>query len=114
MKKLLIEFLDVISAYTVHEQLQMMACMIMTCNEQHQLVCLLAQLCSDDFRRGCTRFYHQDHLAPEVSVVPAAGVGLIFRQPPAAEYTHDGDKVCDGTKYLIRTDVMYRRREQRE
>lgn len=45
-------------------------------------------------------------------MTPEAGVGLIFRQPPTALYSHDGDKVCDGFKYLIRSDVMYKKREK--
>lgn len=67
-------------------------------------------LLADEFQRGHTRFYCEDRLAPEYSVTPVAGVGLLFRQPRHSAYDHDGDMVCDGFKYLIRSDVMYRKR----
>lgn len=64
----------------------------------------------DEFQRGRTRFYNDQSLSPECSVTPAAGVGLIFRQPPSAHYSHDGEVVREGSKYLIRSDIMYRKR----
>jgi hypothetical protein len=63
----------------------------------------------DEFNRGKTRFYSDSQLKPEYSVTPIAGLGLIFRQPPSAHYTHDGEMVCNGFKYLIRSDIMYRK-----
>jgi hypothetical protein len=37
------------------------------------------------------------------SVTPASGMALVFRQPPAKELVHDGERVQRGVKYLIRT-----------
>lgn len=45
------------------------------------------------------------------AVEPAAGLCLLFRQPPGKCYLHDGEELRSGVKYLFRSDVMYRRRE---
>lgn len=42
------------------------------------------------------------------SVVPEAGLALVFRQPHAQRYLHEGKELKSGIKYLFRTDVMYR------
>lgn len=67
-----------------------------------------------DFQGGSTRFYNQSRRTDDVlyAVAPSPGLALIFRQPPSACYNHDGEEVRDGTtglKYLLRTDVMYRK-----
>lgn len=82
-----------------------------------------------EFQGGTTRFYLDDdmddpsqkkssfnfnflsvfHRTRRTEVVPLAGRALIFRQPPAKSYLHDGDNVVNGIKYLMRTDVMYRK-----
>ena len=41
--------------------------------------------------------------------LPRAGRACVFRQPPDASYMHDGEELSGGVKYLLRTDVMYRR-----
>ena len=38
---------------------------------------------------------------------PAPGAACVFRQPPGAQYRHDGELLATGVKYLLRTDVMY-------
>jgi hypothetical protein len=39
--------------------------------------------------------------------VPEPGLLVVFRQPPNAKYVHDGETVTSGTKYLLRTDLIY-------
>ena len=43
------------------------------------------------------------------AVAPEAGHCLLFRQPPGYRLPHDGEEVKGGIKYLLRSDVMYRR-----
>jgi len=71
-----------------------------------------------DFKGGATRFYAaEDHTpggwgsapAIEHTVQGKPGLCCVFRQPPACRYMHDGEAVEAGVKYLIRSDVMYRR-----
>ena len=59
---------------------------------------------------GATRFYRERcSEAPVLSVQPETGLGVVFRQPPGESLLHDGEQVFLGTKYLFRSDVMYRR-----
>ena len=53
---------------------------------------------NDDFQGGETEF-------EEVSIFPKAGSGLVFLH----ELRHKGCPVIAGTKYVLRTDVMYRK-----
>jgi|EP00802_Teleaulax_amphioxeia_P024926 hypothetical protein len=72
---------------------------------------------NQDFEGGKTRFYDAgarrgavdpiDHLI--YALEPATGTACVFRQPPGAHLLHDGEAVSRGFKYLLRTDVMYRR-----
>jgi hypothetical protein len=39
-------------------------------------------------------------------VVPEAGSALIFPQYHK-DYLHEGAKLMNGTKYILRTDIMY-------
>jgi len=66
---------------------------------------------NDDFQQGRTRFFDDNNssTAAEYTVTPVAGLGLLFRQPPAARYLHDGEVVRCGEKYLLRSDVIYRK-----
>lgn len=58
-----------------------------------------------EFEGGQTRFYEDRWTEePSFSVPPAAGTGIIFDHA----LWHDGQAVTDGTKYVLRTDVMYR------
>merc|ERR1712194_243522 len=63
---------------------------------------------------GSTRFYFGKDAVkekePNFSVAPKAGLCLLFRQPPGQEYYHDGEQLGSGLKYLIRSDVMYRKK----
>merc|ERR1712220_28138 len=63
---------------------------------------------------GATRFFHdmaygQKAATPVLVVQPEAGLAVVFRQPPHEFLPHDGEQLKDGTKFLIRTDVLYRR-----
>lgn len=59
---------------------------------------------NDGFEGGRTRF--DLSTAPEpISIEPAAGVGLAFMH----DRMHEGEEVRTGVKYVLRTDVMYRR-----
>ena len=41
-----------------------------------------------------------------LSITPAAGLCLIFRQPPTKKLLHEGAELKSGLKYLFRSDVM--------
>jgi hypothetical protein len=70
---------------------------------------LTMQLYLDDgagFRGGRTRFYAgADGGAPVAAVMPVAGTAIVFDHGA----WHDGEAVVEGTKHVLRTDVMYRR-----
>lgn len=55
---------------------------------------------NDDFRGGATEFDF-----PEQVVRPATGTALVFEHG----LTHQGAEVLEGTKYVLRSDVMYQR-----
>ena len=60
---------------------------------------------------GATRFFDsRTDTEASYSVAPVAGRAVAFRQPPAVKLYHDGERLGSGVKYLLRTDVMYRRR----
>ena len=42
---------------------------------------------------------------PEVRVSPAVGKALLFQHP----LVHEGEEVLDGVKYVLRSDLMYRK-----
>ena len=58
---------------------------------------------SDVGRGGETRFYHDDSSDISHVVSPAIGKALVFEH----EILHEGAAVEEGTKYVLRTDVMY-------
>jgi len=65
---------------------------------------------NDEFEGGSTRFYKSsDEKHVDFACKPKTGLCVIFRQPPGAYYLHDGEKLHNGIKYLLRTDVMYKR-----
>lgn len=71
---------------------------------------------NDDFAGGATRFFVDNPTKRNkhnVTIEPfrfPAGDALIFRQLPFSEHVHDGEKVTEGLKYLMRSDIMYRAR----
>lgn len=55
---------------------------------------------NDDFEGGSTTFL----VEPEVSITPETGKALLFQHA----LIHEGAIVTAGTKYVLRSDVMYR------
>jgi len=56
---------------------------------------------NEDFEGGETKFFE----VPETSVRPETGMALLFQHP----LLHEGALVTRGTKYVARSDLMYRR-----
>src|SRR5262249_19820113 len=59
---------------------------------------------NDGFAGGETKFYRRGG-APSLSVTPRTGMALVFVHATL----HEGAAVASGRKYVLRTDVMYRR-----
>jgi hypothetical protein len=78
-------------------------------NQNEQSMFTVNAYMNADFEGGLTRFYNAERDRVVGSVKPAIGLCLIFRQPPGARLSHDGEIVTSGIKYLARSDVMYRR-----
>lgn len=75
---------------------------------------------NDTFTGGNTTFDFNNYDDPDADldyqdsskmypVEPVTGLCLVFRQPDTKEYVHEGTEVKTGVKYLMRTDIMYRR-----
>jgi hypothetical protein len=60
------------------------------------------------FKGGATRF-HSYHRRAHLDVRPKVGRILIFQHQ---SLLHSGDDVVAGTKYTLRTDVMYAKEEK--
>jgi predicted 2-oxoglutarate/Fe(II)-dependent dioxygenase YbiX len=58
----------------------------------------------EDFEGGETNFYHEDGQL-RLTVEPSRGMALIFWH----NQLHEGAPVLKGRKYVVRSDVMYRR-----
>jgi len=69
-------------------------------NEQEESRITFMIYLNDDFEGGETKFDH-------VTIHPKTGTALCFIH----EQKHEGCPVPDGTKYVIRTDVMYKKRK---
>ncbi len=67
-------------------------------NEQEESRITFMLYLNDDFVGGETKFNN-------ATIVPKAGTALCFIH----EQKHEGCPVTEGTKYVLRTDVMYRR-----
>ncbi len=68
---------------------------------------------NDGFKGGETKFVPRDytgslHKAEWVTVTPETGMAIIF----VHRILHEGAKVLKGTKYVLRTDVMFRRKSE--
>jgi predicted 2-oxoglutarate/Fe(II)-dependent dioxygenase YbiX len=59
---------------------------------------------NDGYTGGTTAFYHAND-QPMANVEPQAGMALVFDH----DQVHEGAPVTEGRKYVLRTDVMYRR-----
>ncbi|WP_257166721.1 2OG-Fe(II) oxygenase [Bradyrhizobium sp. SRS-191] len=63
---------------------------------------------NDDFEGGATSFrdgYGGAAVGDPFQITPVQGMALLFYHP----IMHRGDRVTKGRKYVLRTDVMYRR-----
>jgi len=74
---------------------------------------------NDGFEGGATRFYRPSNesggggkISEMVAqgVQPKKGCVLVFPQGNTASLLHEGSAVTKGTKYDVRTDVLYRRK----
>ena len=75
---------------------------------ERSLVTFMVYL-TDDFEGGATVFNLRQYGGvriddPILRVTPVAGMALLFRH----DVLHTGAEVTRGTKYVVRTDVMYR------
>ena len=63
---------------------------------------------SEDLQGGATRFFGEDRPGHVnvIDVDPRPGACLVFQHH---DLVHSGEDVVRGTKYTVRTDVMYRR-----
>jgi hypothetical protein len=61
---------------------------------------------NEGFTGGDTSFLFDDNSTYDVT--PQTGLCLLFRQPSAQLYRHEGKRLESGMKYLFRSDVMYR------
>lgn len=58
------------------------------------------------FVGGATRFFHDRAGTPAFDVTPRPGLAVVFSH----RWWHDGAPLDAGDKYILRSDVMYRRR----
>ncbi|CAJ1956087.1 unnamed protein product [Cylindrotheca closterium] len=69
---------------------------------------------NDGFEGGATRFYRPSNGSTGEMVAqgvePKKGCVLVFPQGNTASLLHEGSAVTKGTKYVVRTDVLYRRK----
>jgi predicted 2-oxoglutarate/Fe(II)-dependent dioxygenase YbiX len=77
-------------------------CFYRDSREQSQLTFMV--YLNDDFTGGETRFYLEDRRL-RLAVRPERGMALVF----VHRQLHEGAVVEQGRKYVLRTDVMYRR-----
>jgi len=72
---------------------------------QTRLTCQLYLNSAEEFSGGATRFYAKAQGPLLGSVWPVCGSVIVFDH----QLWHDGQPVTDGCKYVLRSDVLYRR-----
>jgi predicted 2-oxoglutarate/Fe(II)-dependent dioxygenase YbiX len=72
-------------------------------NREESLLTFMVYL-NEDYTGGTTDFYHPDDRL-KASVTPKTGMALVFEHLQL----HEGAPVETGRKYVLRTDVMYKR-----
>jgi len=61
---------------------------------------------NDGFEGGQTNFFSDDDNEKIIgSVVPTVGLAVLFMHP----FLHEGARVDSGSKYIIRSDIMYKK-----
>jgi len=68
-------------------------------NEQERSFFSFIMYLNDDFEGGETEFRKL------FSIKPEKGAALLFHHP----YRHEGKEILSGTKYVLRTDIMYKK-----
>ncbi|XP_011403122.1 PREDICTED: uncharacterized protein LOC105312290 [Amphimedon queenslandica] len=83
---------------------------IYTINSDHKsiLTCMFYLNGTDEFEGGLTNFITHKTRKLKHSVTPEPGLCVIFPQANL-DFYHEGTKVTSGVKYIMRTDVMYKR-----
>jgi len=59
-----------------------------------------------DYQGGSTNFLQRNGVKIKKEIIPEAGMALVFEQEDM-ELLHEGAELKQGTKYILRTDVMY-------
>jgi hypothetical protein len=62
------------------------------------------------FAGGATNFLTDDSDLPTAGVVPVPGRVLLFEH----RLLHEGEEVSAGVKYVVRSDIMFRRRRDQQ
>ena len=60
---------------------------------------------NEDFTGGQTNFYRSSSYEPSFQVQPKTGTAVLFDH----RFVHEGSVVTQGTKLILRTDVMFTR-----
>ena len=62
---------------------------------------------TDRFEGGSTNFHKDPFSDGHQGILPRAGRVLLFRHTGDKGVWHSGSPVCNGAKYILRTDIMY-------
>ncbi len=70
---------------------------------------------NENFENGTIRFYldEKDQSIITQTFKPKVGLAVIFNHETKS-YLHDGEMVSNGVKYLLRTDIMYKKEKEKE
>eukprot|EP00977_Amphora_coffeiformis_P016218 scaffold4955_cov204-Amphora_coffeaeformis.AAC.6 len=67
---------------------------------------------ADDFEGGETRYYFPSETGMMArGVIPKKGAVMVFPQANTASLIHEGSAVTKGTKYVVRTDVLFQTKD---